>query len=661
MTDAAGTRTFVYDAATLQLDYEEVPDYYGDTVRLDRQYAVSGVIGRNVGFDVVGVPAGTPTTLYSVAYGYYDDGRLETVTNDSLPGSPQEFTYGYVDGSDLIKYVEGPVARADNTYEPLRDLRTVVNNYRIADGSSSPVSHYSYRYDAAGRRSDVVNSGEVFPGTDALSVWAYDTRSQVTGQSRYEGDDPDNPGNAIAAGDFAYDYDTIGNRLTSTGAGTTRDYYALTGTSEPGANMLNQYKHFSGPETTFAYDTDGNMTQNLASDASGVDWYYTWNGENRLIRARTYSATSAPDAEGEISVQFVYDYLGRRIEKYVREYTGGELVETRTRYLYDEWNAVMAFEWDATNETYVAGDSCTWGLDLSNTLQGAGGVGGLLMEGARYPFYDANGNIGQKLAANGNVDMAVEYGPFGEITSGTLVGDYAFSTKPYDASTGLYYYIYRYYGPGLGRWISRDRIKENGGLNLYGFIRNDGVNRSDYLGLVGTCCKDECQPLGSITDVQQDGISFQYFLRAVSPDSLEDIKYGPAIVGAIGKISTAGGAVNTVAAGTATAVAEAGAEFGVGEAFPDFAGAAMEMLSDLETDFDNKGLAVWVKVKWTKCIDRRCPRGPNTRRHNVKEERSAWWKCPYTSVNSISIRPGDKNLHRIISKCVSSAKDKVPK
>jgi len=42
---------------------------------------------------------------------------------------------------------------------------------------------------------------------------------------------------------------------------------------------------------------------------------------------------------------------------------------------------------------------------------------------------------------------------------------------------------YRYYNPELGRWINRDPIVEEGGLNLYGFAGNDGVMKRDYLGL----------------------------------------------------------------------------------------------------------------------------------------------------------------------------------
>jgi len=56
-------------------------------------------------------------------------------------------------------------------------------------------------------------------------------------------------------------------------------------------------------------------------------------------------------------------------------------------------------------------------------------------------------------------------------------------------------YGFRYYDPVTGRWPNRDPIGERGGLNLYGFVGNRGVNAWDYLGLSivcpkNTCCKD---------------------------------------------------------------------------------------------------------------------------------------------------------------------------
>ncbi len=59
---------------------------------------------------------------------------------------------------------------------------------------------------------------------------------------------------------------------------------------------------------------------------------------------------------------------------------------------------------------------------------------------------------------------------------------YRHATKPYDEDTGLYYYTYRHYNPESGRWINRDPIAEEGGLNLYAFCVNNGINLWDLWG-----------------------------------------------------------------------------------------------------------------------------------------------------------------------------------
>jgi RHS repeat-associated protein len=61
---------------------------------------------------------------------------------------------------------------------------------------------------------------------------------------------------------------------------------------------------------------------------------------------------------------------------------------------------------------------------------------------------------------------------------------FRFSTKLTDEFTGLSYYGYRYYSPGTGRWLNADPLGEDGGLNLYGFIGNNGINGVDALGLI---------------------------------------------------------------------------------------------------------------------------------------------------------------------------------
>ena len=102
---------------------------------------------------------------------------------------------------------------------------------------------------------------------------------------------------------------------------------------------------------------------------------------------------------GSKKVTFLYDYMGRRVQKKVYGYVaGGWLVSSESRYVYDGWNVVQ--ELGASGQVLK---SCVWGLDLSNTLQGAGGIGGLLasIEGTStyYFLYDGNGNVGQLVNA----------------------------------------------------------------------------------------------------------------------------------------------------------------------------------------------------------------------------------------------------------------------
>ena len=139
----------------------------------------------------------------------------------------------------------------------------------------------------------------------------------------------------------------------------------------------------------------------------------------------------------------------------------------------------------ALSQTY------TWGKDLSGSMQGAGGVGGLLEvsfnSNSYYPTYDGNGNVSEYLDSSGSVVAHFEYDAFGKtvVENGTLAGNFfhRFSTKQWNPLAELYYYGYRFYAPETGRWISRDPMEESGGLNIYIYVGNDGINKIDYLGL----------------------------------------------------------------------------------------------------------------------------------------------------------------------------------
>ncbi len=88
---------------------------------------------------------------------------------------------------------------------------------------------------------------------------------------------------------------------------------------------------------------------------------------------------------------YAYDHRGRMVTKALCSSAPLRLIKTTT-YLWDDWNIIR----EVVREGYsVAVTDNIWGLDIDGTLQGAGGVGGLLAvvrdDGVFLPTYDANG------------------------------------------------------------------------------------------------------------------------------------------------------------------------------------------------------------------------------------------------------------------------------
>ena len=178
-----------------------------------------------------------------------------------------------------------------------------------------------------------------------------------------------------------------------------------------------------------------------------------------------------------------YDHLGRRVQKIAPDGTH--------TFLYDGWRPVV--EMVARPGGGTDRIEYHWGKDLSGSLDGAAGVGGLLYvkrNGAIYvPFGDAFGNVMGYWDENGAVVAEYAYDAFGRTVAkrGTMADVFSirYSTKYYDAETGMYYYGKRYYLTALCRWLTRDPIEEQGGVNLYGFVGNSATRKWDSIGLKG--------------------------------------------------------------------------------------------------------------------------------------------------------------------------------
>lgn len=353
-------------------------------------------------------------------------------------------------------------------------------------------------------------------------TWGYDAIGQVTAAV-----------NATDTGlNRSYAYDAIGNRTSATdgtGGGAVTTGYS--------PNILNQFETINpGDPVSPVHDLDGNLTEDAAVNQDSEDRQYVWDAENRLVAV---NKVDSRDENDEITgttllASYEYDPLGRRIRTITTAAANQDVTDIGN--LYDGWNVAIEYvigmiEDPQDPEEEIPGPVVhtfnVWGLDLSGSLQGAGGVGGLLAtgifhgtnQGFYFPTYDGNGNISEYLQYiaddpetleenEENILLAVhfEYDPFGRLAvdpEEQIVGisevlTYRFSTKPIGFESGLYYYTYRYYDPVTGRWPSRDPIEEEGGVNLYGFVRNNGVNQWDFLGtepspsspplVEGPCC-----------------------------------------------------------------------------------------------------------------------------------------------------------------------------
>ncbi len=171
------------------------------------------------------------------------------------------------------------------------------------------------------------------------------------------------------------------------------------------------------------------------------------------------------------------------------------VLTNEVRYVYDG-NLVIQ-ERNGNNLPTV---TYTRGKDLSGTMEGAGGIGGMLartdnglltsgsylLATALY-HADGNGNIMALVATNGLLLGRYHYDPYGNLLAvngqAAQANLYRFSSKEWHPNSGLVYYLYRFYDAGLQRWVNRDPSEESGGINLFTYVANSPQDKVDPLGL----------------------------------------------------------------------------------------------------------------------------------------------------------------------------------
>ncbi|UVK83644.1 DUF6531 domain-containing protein [Pseudomonas sichuanensis] len=385
-------------------------------------------------------------------------------------------------------------------------------------------------------------------------------------------------------GQLAYQYDPLG-RLLQANSRLGAETFAF----DPAGNLLDETQQLNRPleedarrnkvmdnllrtyaGSQYRYDERGNLSHRLQD---GAQAHFTWDLFNRLVRYN----------DDRLKVEYSYDALGRRLHKHSLAHywdkpeagTGWNQLE-RARRQRELHCGFTLYGWDGETLAWESSPPLDEG-DTGRTVHYLYEPGSFVpvaqalhnrpvrlfkqpdWAGREYDFdrdplwhtevkpqaFDAMawyhcdhlGTPQELTDEQGDVVWSAHYTAWGEIREerteqARLQGvsnPIRFQGQYQDPETALHYNRYRYYEPKMARYVSRDPIGMQGGLNVYSYVSNAPVMRADPLGLWDV-------PFANMPGVQEraslgmhmmkNGESPEAISRAMSPPPPKPIATG---------------------------------------------------------------------------------------------------------------------------------------
>ncbi len=298
-----------------------------------------------------------------------------------------------------------------------------------------------YEYDKGGRLTKTL-----YPDGSTI-LHGYDIANRLKSILDFRSD-------ASMNGIFNYTLDSSGNR---TDISSYQPLSAIPLPQNTGYTYGDDNRLLNAGSSSFIYDNNGNtIRKTIGSNITS----FVWNYDNMLTQL----------VRGSDTYNYKYDGLGNRIAKNINS--------AETRYVVSPKGALSS----------VIAETDSGGNITSYYIFGHGLISKISSANEKYYYhYDDIGNTISLTDSSGNAMNKYAYDAFGKITAGEeavpnpfkYVGRYGVM----DDGNGLFYMRARYYDQEVGRFINKDPIEFDGGINMYSYVGNNPVNNNDPLGL----------------------------------------------------------------------------------------------------------------------------------------------------------------------------------